>query len=98
MNHKDVAEKVEAVSMGLGITSGIVAVGAVLTAPTGFSALAVALGITSEPLIVTAAPVIGMIATVTGFISGGTYFYSKWRNRSARKESSRSNNDNTLFP
>ena len=96
MNHKDVAEKVEAVSMGLGITSGIVAVGAVLTAPTGFSALAVSLGITSEPLIVTAAPVIGMIATVTGFISGGTYFYSRWKSRKARQDSSKSDNNETL--
>jgi hypothetical protein len=70
-NHKDVAEKVEAVSMGLGITSGAVAVGAALAAPTGLGAVGVALGVTSAPLIVTAAPIIGAAATAAGVVSGG---------------------------
>jgi len=81
VNHKEVADKVETVSMGLGITSGIVAAGAALAAPTGLSALGVAIGITSAPLIVTVAPVIGAIATATGVISGGAYFYSKWKTK-----------------
>jgi hypothetical protein len=85
MNHKEVADRVETVSMGLGITSGVVAAGAVLAAPTGLSALAVAIGITSAPLIVTVAPVICAIATATGVISGGAYFYSKWKTRVDKK-------------
>jgi hypothetical protein len=80
-NHKELADKVESVSMGLGITSGFVAAGAALAAPTGLSAIGVALGITSAPLIVAAAPVIGVAATVTGVVSGGAYFYSKWKTK-----------------
>ena len=87
MNHKDVADKVETVSMGLGITSGVVAAGAALAAPTGLSALAVAIGITSAPLIVTVAPVICAIATATGVVSGGAYFYSKWKTKTDKKRS-----------
>ena len=87
VNHKEVADKVETVSMGLGITSGVVAAGAVLAAPAGLSAVGVALGITSAPLIVAAAPVIGVAATVTGVISGGAYFYSKWKSKKAKEDS-----------
>jgi hypothetical protein len=85
INHKKVADKVETVSMGLGITSGLAAIGAQLAMPTGFSAIGVALGLASPPLIVTAAPIIGTAATVSGVISGGVYFYSKWKSRKARK-------------
>lgn len=86
-NHKEVAEKVETVSMGLGITSGVVAAGAALAAPTGLGALGVAVGITSAPLIVTVAPVIIVAATVTGVVSGGAYFYSKWKSRKVKDDS-----------
>ena len=78
--------QIETVSMGLGITSGLVAAGASLAAPTGFSAIGVALGITSAPLIVTAAPIVGAAATVTGIISGGAYFYSKWKSKKANDD------------
>lgn len=85
-NHKKVADKIETLSMGLGITSSVVAAGAALVAPTGLSAIGVALGITSAPLIVTVAPIIGTAATVTGVISGGAYFYSKWKSRKAKED------------
>jgi O6-methylguanine-DNA--protein-cysteine methyltransferase len=86
IHHKEVADKIETVSMGISITSGVVAAGAALAAPTGFSAIGVALGITSVPLIVTVAPVIGAAATVTGVISGGAYFYSKWKSKKAKED------------
>ncbi len=85
-NHKEVADKVETVSMGLGITSGVVAAGAALAAPTGLSAVGVALGITSAPLIVTVAPVIMVAETVVGVVSGGAYFYSKWKSKKAKDD------------
>ncbi len=85
-NHKEIADKVESVSMGLGIASGVAAAGAALAAPTGLSAVGVALGITSAPLIVTAAPVLGVAATVTGVVSGGAYFYSQWKSRKNDQE------------
>jgi len=87
VNYNEIADKVETVSMGLGITSGVVAAGAALAAPTGLSAVGVALGITSAPLIVTTAPVIAVMATATGVISGGTYFYSKWKSKKAKDDS-----------
>ncbi|ACO80123.1 hypothetical protein AvCA_39840 [Azotobacter vinelandii CA] len=71
--------------MGLGITSGVVSAGAVLAAPTGLSALSVALGLSSAPLIVTAAPIVGAAAAVTGALSGGAYFYSKWKAAKERR-------------
>ena len=86
-NHKEIADKVETVSMGLGITSGIAAAGAALAAPTGVSAIGLALGITTAPLIVTAAPVLCAASTVTGVISGGAYFYSKWKTSKEKKDS-----------
>jgi len=61
--------------------------GAALATPTGFSAIGVALGITSAPLIVTAAPLIETAATVTGVISGGAYFYSRWKSKKVKEES-----------
>lgn len=87
INHKKVADRIETVSMGLGITSGVVAAGAALATPTGLSAIGVALGIIDAPLIVTAAPIIGAAATATGIISGGAYFYSKWKSRAAKADS-----------
>lgn len=83
--HKILADRVENVSMGLGITSGVVAAGASMAAPTGLSAIAIALGISSTPLIVAAAPVIASVATAVGAISGGTYFYSKWKSGREKK-------------
>lgn len=79
--HEKIAKRVEDISMTTGIVSAAVGVGASLAAPTGLSALGVALGLTSAPLIVTAAPIIGAAATVAGVVSGGAYFYSKWKNR-----------------
>ncbi|MES2018696.1 MAG: hypothetical protein V4484_19575 [Pseudomonadota bacterium] len=83
--HKMVADQVERVSMGLGITSGIVTAGASLVAPTGLSAIGIALGITSAPLIVSAAPIVASVATAAGMVSGGTYFHSKWKSRKTKK-------------
>lgn len=73
--------------MGLGITSGVVAAGAALVAPTGLTGLGVAVGLTSAPLIVTAAPVIAVASTVVGVISGGAYFYSKWKTKKIKDSS-----------
>lgn len=83
--HAVVANNVENVSMGLSITAGIVAAGASLAAPTGLSAVGVALGITSAPLIVAAAPVVATAATAVGLVSGTAYFYSKWKSRTKKK-------------
>ncbi len=85
LNHQQVADRVETVSMCLGIISAVVSGGAALATPTGLSWVAVTLGVTSLPLIVAAAPVIGTIASVCGAVSGGTYFYSKWKSKKGRR-------------
>jgi len=84
MKHKEVSDKIEKASMGLGIVSGVAAAGATLAAPTGLSAVGVALGIVSTPLIVTAAPIIAAVATATGVASGIAYFYSKSQSKSKK--------------
>ncbi len=84
MNHEKVASRVESISMASGIVAGISAAGATYAAPSGFDAVGVFLGISSDPLIVTAAPILGVIATAAGIISGVTYFYSLWRKRQAK--------------
>ena len=80
-SHEKLARQAEDISMTAGIVSAAVGVGAIVAAPTGLSAIGVALGISSVPLIVTAAPIVGAVATVAGVVSGGAYFYSKWKNR-----------------
>ena len=84
--HQVLADRVETVSMAAGIASGVAAAAAAVAAPTGLTAAGVWLGLISAPLVVTAAPVIGTVAAATGFVSGGFYFYSKWRRRRSRTE------------
>jgi len=90
-NHKVVAEKIETAAMGLGLTSGIVAAGAHLVAPTGLSAVGVALGLVHAPLIVVAAPIVGAVATAVGAVSAGAYFYSKWKTKKTDTDSQNEN-------
>jgi hypothetical protein len=58
--------------------------------------MGVALGITSVPFIVTVAPILGAAATVAGAVSGGAYFYSKWKNRQNSEDTENSTLDNRL--
>jgi len=86
--HEKIAARAEDVSMVTGVLAGVTAAGAVIATPTGLAAIGVALGITSAPLIVMAAPVLATIATVSGAISGGAYFYSKWKKRRPKQDNS----------
>ena len=67
--------------MTTSLVSAAVGVGASVVAPTGLTAVSIALGITSAPFIVTAAPIVAVAATVTGVVSGSVYFYARWKNR-----------------
>lgn len=89
-NHKEIADSIETVSMGLGITAGVTAAGAAIAAPAGLSAVGVALGVMGTPLTVAAAPVAAAAATTVGVVSGGAYFYSKWRSKRADDADSKS--------
>ncbi len=57
-------------------TSTAVAAAASLAAPTGFSAVGVALGLTSAPFIVTAAPIAAGVAVAAGAVAGICKFCS----------------------
>ena len=85
--HEKVAKRAEDIAMTATVISAIVGIGATYAEPSGFYAIGVALGLASEPLIVTAAPIIAGVATVTGVISSSAYFYSKWKNHKQRSES-----------
>ena len=85
--------------MAAGVLAAAAGAGATILAPTGLSALGVALGITSAPLIVTVAPIVGAAATVAGAASGGAYFYSKWKNRQVSEDANNADDlmsDNSL--
>lgn len=82
MNHDQLAYRVETLSMASGILAGISAAVAALLDPSGFDAFIVWTGIADEPLIVAIAPYFGILATFFGTLSGFTFFYAKWRNRS----------------
>jgi hypothetical protein len=84
--HEKIAARIEDVSMMTGVLTGIASAGAAIAAPTGLTAIGVALGITSAPLVVTAAPVLATIATVSGAFAGGAYYYSKWRSHQKKKD------------
>jgi hypothetical protein len=79
--HDKLARRVEDVAMTTSLVSAAVGVGASVVAPTGLTAVGIALGITSAPFIVTAAPIVAVAATVTGVVSGSVYFYARWKNR-----------------
>jgi len=95
MNHKNIATRVEHISMATGILAGLSAAGAVLVEPTGLDALGVWLGITDEPLIARAAPILGSLATASGTVSGFTYFWAQRKNRRTNNESEQ---DNSAMP
>ncbi len=78
--HEKVAKRAEDIAMTATIISAIVGICATYAEPSGFYAIGVALGLASEPFIVTVAPIIASVATVTGVISSSAYFYSKWKN------------------
>ncbi len=79
--HDKLARHVEDVAMTTSLVSAALGVGATVVAPTGLTALGIALGLTSAPFIVTVAPIVAVAATVTGVVSGGVYFYARWKNK-----------------
>jgi hypothetical protein len=77
--HEIVAGRLDTIAMATGILAGAAAAGAVWATPTGLAAVGVWLGLVDEPWIVRIAPVFDTLATVSGTISGGGYFFVRWR-------------------
>lgn len=70
-------EKATSAAAGLSVAvSTLTGTGAALAAPTGLSAIGVALGVTSTPIIMVAAPIVAAIAAGTVAVAGLARFYS----------------------
>ncbi len=77
--HVRVAKRAEDISMTFGIISTLVSIVASQLEPSGLSALAVFMGFSDPPLIVTLAPIIVNVATATAVFSGACFVYAKWK-------------------
>ncbi|WP_369989697.1 hypothetical protein [Pseudomonas xanthosomatis] len=76
LKHDRLAKSTVAVAGLTSAASTVVGVAASAAAPTGLSALTVALGITSAPLVVAAAPIFGGVAVAAAAVAGTVRFYS----------------------
>ena len=75
--HQAIAEHVDAVANAAKVAAVLTALGAAVAAPTGLSAVGVALGLVSAPLIVSVAPIAGAIAGVAITESAAASLYSR---------------------
>lgn len=78
---KRLTKSTAAVSGLAGATSAVTGVAAALAAPTGLTALSVALGISSPPLVIVAAPIVAGVAVAAGTAAGVVRFYSWYKER-----------------
>ncbi len=72
--HARVAKRAEDISMTFGIISTVISIAASQLEPSGLSALAVFVGISDPPLVVTLAPIIVNVATAAALFSGVVIF------------------------
>lgn len=79
---KRLAKSTAAVSGLAGAASAATGVAASLAAPTGLTALSVALGISSAPLVVAVAPIIAGVAVAAGTAAGVLRFCHWYKERS----------------
>jgi hypothetical protein len=84
---KRLAKSTAAVSGLAGAASAATGVAAALAAPTGLTALAVVLGISSAPLIVSVAPIVAGVAVAAGTAAGVVRFCHWYKERSEEDES-----------
>lgn len=84
-NHEKVAEHAKTIEDASKIVAGVTVAGAAIAAPTGLTAVGVALGVTSAPLIVTAAPIILSVAGTAATVAAAARLYSKSMKKSLRK-------------
>lgn len=83
-NHERIADHADSIAKGAKVAAGVVVAGSVVAAPTGLTAVGVAVGLVSAPAIVTAAPLIASAAGVAVTVSAGASLYSKLRRKRAQ--------------
>lgn len=66
-NHEKIADHADSIEKSLKVAAGLTVAGAIVAAQTGLTAVGVAVGLVSAPIIVTAAPLITS-ATIEAFI------------------------------
>lgn len=85
-NHERAAEATRDVARGTIVVSKLAILWAWLLAPTGLTAAAAAIGITSTPLIVLVAPYIVAVSGATLALSAALELFSKWQRRNTTRQ------------
>lgn len=80
-HHEQISDHADSITKATKVAAGVAIAGAAIAAPTGLTAVGVAIGIVSAPLIVTAAPILASAAGVAVTISAGASLYSKIRRK-----------------
>lgn len=85
-NHEKIADHADSIEKSLKVAAGLTVAGAIVAAPTGLTAVGVAVGLVSAPIIVTAAPLISSAAGVAITVSAGASLYSKVRRKRSQSK------------
>ncbi|MDP3204963.1 MAG: hypothetical protein Q8M80_12925 [Hydrogenophaga sp.] len=80
-SHEEIADHADTVAKATRVAAAVAVTGAAVAAPTGLTAVGVALGVVSAPILTTAAPVLLLIAGGALTISAAASLYSKSRRR-----------------
>jgi len=82
-NRELIADHADSVAKVAKVTAGVAYVGAAIAAPSGITALGVAIGVVSAPLIVSVAPYLAGAAGAALTVSAGASVYAKIRRRNS---------------
>jgi hypothetical protein len=85
-NHAEIAEHVDTAAKATRVVAALATVGATVSAPTGLSAIGVAIGVVSPPVIVTAVPILLAVAGGTSAMSAAASLYSKSRRKKSKNK------------
>ncbi len=85
-SHEEIADHADTVAKATRVAAGVAVTGAAIAAPTGLTAVGVALGVVSAPIITTVAPILIVIAGSAITISAAASLYSKSRKRKLLKD------------
>jgi hypothetical protein len=81
-NHAEIAEHVDTAAKATRVVAAL----ATVSAPTGLSAIGVAIGVVSPPVIVTAVPILLAVAGGTSAMSAAASLYSKSRRKKSKNK------------
>jgi hypothetical protein len=85
-HHAQIADHADSLAKATRVAAGVAVVGAAVAAPTGLTAVGVAVGLVSAPFIVTAAPILVAVAGGALTISAAASLYSKARRKQPKNE------------